>query len=352
MRELPPLLVRADADTLRGSGHVMRCLALAQAWRERGGRAVFLSRCDNEVLRQRIQAAGADFVPLTTDESPGAELDATLSSVKSVNASLVVLDGYDFNLDYQIALRAAGCRLMVIDDTVRLPRYETDFLLNQNLGAERLNYVCNARACRLLGPKYAMLRREFVSWRSRLHTVPEMGRKILVTMGGSDPDNVTLKVIHALRQLQNARLQIRVVAGPANPHLDKLRDVAAGFPGRIELLAAVPDMAALMVWADLAISGAGSTCWELACLGLPAVTLVLAENQRSIAAELGAVGTVLNLGWHEKVPLERLANSVDALLYSSFRRLRMSQTGRALVDGKGADRVVFELSKRDCAKVA
>ena len=78
-----------------------------------------------------------------------------------------------------------------------------------------------------------MLRREFVAWRGRLHTVPETAQKILVTLGGADSDNVTLKVTQALRQLEIDRLQIRVVAGPANPHIEELRQAAATFPGKI-----------------------------------------------------------------------------------------------------------------------
>lgn len=346
--EPPALLVRADADAARGSGHIMRCLALVQAWCARGGLAFFLSRCANEVLRERIQAAGASFFPLGGD----TDLEATFSSVTNVKASFVVLDGYDFDLDYQHALRSAGCSLMVIDDMVRLPRYEADILLNQNLGAERLEYNCNPDAALLLGLEYALLRREFSVWRSRLHTVPETARKILVTMGGGDLDNVAFKVIQALRQLEIARLEIRVVAGPANPHINILREATDAFPGRIELLSYVADMAPLMAWADLAVTGAGSTCWELACVGLPAVILVIAENQRTIAEELGAAGVVLNLGWHAEVSADRIGSTVDGLLYSSFRRLRMSQRGRALVDGKGAERVVAALSQRSCIRAA
>jgi spore coat polysaccharide biosynthesis predicted glycosyltransferase SpsG len=91
---------------------------------------------------------------------------------------------------------------------------------------------------------------------------------------------------------------------------------------------------------------------ELACLGLPAVSLVIAENQRGIAEELGTAGVLFNLGWHAEVSAERLANAVDGLLFSSFRRLRMSQKGRALVDGKGAERVVSALLQRNCVKAA
>jgi UDP-2,4-diacetamido-2,4,6-trideoxy-beta-L-altropyranose hydrolase len=347
-REQPALLVRADADTARGSGHVMRCVALAEAWCARGGAAYFLSRCVNDSLRERIQRAGAKFLPLAGD----ADLEATFTSIREINASFVVLDGYDFDLSHQRALRSAGYRIMVIDDSARLPRYETDVLLNQNLGAERLEYNANSGAALLLGPQYALLRREFSVWRSRLHTVPETARKILVTLGGSDPDNVTLKVIQAVRQLEIARLQIRVVVGPVNPHLDELRDAAAAFPGRIELLSCITEMAPLMAWADVAVTGAGSTCWELACVGLPAVALVIAENQRAIAEELSAARVVFNLGWHQELSPERIACTVDGLLYSSYRRLRMSQRGRALVDGRGAERVAAVLSQRSCVQAA
>jgi UDP-2,4-diacetamido-2,4,6-trideoxy-beta-L-altropyranose hydrolase len=272
--------------------------------------------------------------------------------VTDVNASFVVLDGYEFDLYYQRALRTAGCRLMIIDDAVRLPRYDADILLNQNLGASSLEYNCNADAELLLGPEYALLRREFIVWRSRLHTVPETARKILVTLGGSDPDNVTLKVIQALRQLEIARLQIRVVAGPTNQHLDELRDAATVFRGSLELLTSVSEMAPLMAWADLAVTAAGSTCWELACVGLPAATLVIAANQRAIGEALGTAGVVLNLGWHEEISADRIAATVDGLLYSSFRRLRMSQRGRSLVDGKGAERVAAAMSQRSCVRAA
>ena len=324
----------------------MRCLGLVEAWCKRGAPAYFLTRCDNEDLRKRMQAAGAKLLPLSGDR----DLQSTIFRAKDVKASFVVLDGYDFDLDYQRALRAAGCRLMVIDDSVRLPFYEADILLNQNLGAERLEYKCNPDAGLLLGPEYALIRREFMVWRGRLHTVPDTARKILVTMGGADNGNVSLRVINALRQLKIARLEIRVVAGPANPHIKELRDAAAGFPGRLELLTSVSEMGLLMAWADLAITGAGSTCWELACVGLPAVTLMLAENQRVIAEKLGAAGVVFNLGCPGEVSLDRIAATVDALLYSSFRRLRMIQRGRALIDGKGAQRVATALSQRTCIR--
>ena len=330
----------------------MRCLALGQEWRRRGGRVVFLTRCAIEALHQRIRAAGAEFWPLVGGMSAEVDIDETLSAARQLKASFVILDGYEFDLKCQIALKETGCRLMIIDDTLRLPRYETDILLNQNLGAERLEYACNAGALTLLGPKYALLRREFVLWRGRLRTVPEIASKILVTLGGSDPGKVTLKVIEAIRQLEFRQLQIRVVVGPANSNVDELRNAAAGVSGDLELLTSVSDMAEIMAWADVAVAGAGSTSWELACLGLPAATLVVAENQRMIAEELRMAGLAVNLGWHAEVSPERIAKELERLLFSSYRRLQMSQRGRALVDGKGAERVAVTLSQRSCMRAA
>jgi UDP-2,4-diacetamido-2,4,6-trideoxy-beta-L-altropyranose hydrolase len=280
------------------------------------------------------------------------DLQSTITLSAELSPMFVVLDGYDFDLEFQRALRAGGQRLLVIDDSARIPLYDVDILLNQNLGAAGLYYRTNSDATLLLGPDYALLRREFAHWRSRLHTVPETARKLLVTLGGSDPDNVTLKVIEALRQLDTVPLQVRVVAGPTNPHVAELSDAAASFSGYLELLTAVSDMPSLMAWADLAVTAGGSTCWELACMGVPALSLVLAENQRNVARELARLGVMVNLGWHADVSVERIATAVGGLVYSSFRRLRMSQQGRALVDGKGAARVASALLQHHCIRAA
>jgi spore coat polysaccharide biosynthesis predicted glycosyltransferase SpsG len=171
-------------------------------------------------------------------------------------------------------------------------------------------------------------------------------------LGGSDPDNVTLRIIEVLTRLGAPALEVKVVVGPANPHLKTLRKAVASFALPMQLLTDVPDMASLMGWADLAVSDAGSTCWELACLGVPAVVLALTEQQTRLAGEIELNGVAKNLGWHAAISADRLASALDVLLYSSFRRLRMSQQGRALIDGRGAERVVQALRERSCMRAA
>jgi UDP-2,4-diacetamido-2,4,6-trideoxy-beta-L-altropyranose hydrolase len=352
IRELPPLLVCADASAAIGTGHVMRCLALVQAWQRLGGAAVFLSRCESFALQERICATGSDFIPLPPSDSDCAGFETILSLLAKRQTFFVVLDGYHFGPEQQQALRGAGHRLLVIDDTAHLSCYHADILLNQNLGSIRLSYQCAPETLLLLGPNYALLRPEFVAARRRVRTVPELARRILVTLGGSDPENVTVTVIDALRRFGAAGLEVRIVLGPANRHLNTVREAIASLPMPVELLTHVSDMASLMTWADLAITAGGSTCWELACLGLSAVTIVLAENQRCVAEELSVAGIAVNAGSHRDLSVEHLAAKLESILYSSFRRLRMSQRGRELVDGRGADRVVSALLDRSCVRAA
>src|ERR1043166_4203597 len=227
IRELPPLLVRADASATMGTGHVMRCLALTEAWKKLGGTALFLSSCGNPSLEQWICSSGVEFVPLKPTDTESDHFRSMLSLLAIRKTFFVILDGYHFDSAQQQILREAGHRLMVIDDTAHLPVYHADVLLNQNLGAARLNYRCDQDTLFLLGPDYTLLRPEFSATRRRVRTIPDSARRLLVTLGGSDPEKVTLRVIEALRRLGRCPLEIKLVVGPANPNGDVIRDAAA-----------------------------------------------------------------------------------------------------------------------------
>jgi UDP-2,4-diacetamido-2,4,6-trideoxy-beta-L-altropyranose hydrolase len=350
--KLPPLLLRVDADLRRGTGRMMRCLALVQSWQARGGQARFISRCENRTLRARVEAVGAGFMSLRASDCGEAAIALTRDQLAMTEGALLVLDGDEFGIEQQQQLRMSGHPLMVIDQKAERDRTYADIVLNPNLGVSGSAYHCSPGTTLLLGPAYAMLRPEFTVWRRRFRSIRTVARKILVTFGGSDPDNVTLRVIEALSRLGAPGLEIKIIMGPANPHLKTVQETIASCSLPIQLLADVPDMAALMGWADLAVSDAGNTCWELACLGLPAVLLALNEQQMRLSAALDSHGIAQNLGWHSAVSVDRMATALDVLLYSSFRRLRMSQQGRDLVDGRGADRVVQALRERSCMKAA
>ena len=144
---LPHLLLRADADPAQGAGHVMRCLALAESWHRHGGQVTLLSSRLNPALRQRTETLGISLAEIPMSHPHTADLRSSFGALEkasrdSAELPWVVLDGYHFDTAYQSLLRSAGCRLMVIDDTAHLSRYDADIILNHGLAAQRLTYNC------------------------------------------------------------------------------------------------------------------------------------------------------------------------------------------------------------------
>ena len=340
------LIIRADASTHIGTGHIMRCIAFAQAWQDKGGSVTFLSHCDSEFLRQRIRDEGFKFISI---ERPHPDLDdfsQTLTTLKQLeirNSKLetwVVLDGYHFTPNYQKAIRENGYRLLVIDDTAHLDHYHADILLNQNIHAPSLPYSCDMDTVELLGCKYVMLRREFLKYKDWKREIPEKPKKILVTMGGSDPDNVTFKIIKAFNYLEDANLEAKVVAGPANPNINSLEKELHFSLFTFHLLPNTSKMPEVMAWADMSISAGGSTCWELAFMGVPMILIVTADNQKAIASGLDTTGVAHNLGWFSDVSVLNISQSLNCICQDHRMQEMMNLQGKKLIDGNGALRVL------------
>ncbi len=329
------LIVRADATSAIGVGHVMRCIALAQRWQ---GQVHFVSRCDAETLSQLIRSQGFEF-HYVADSVAGWEAVASIAGRSSGHA--IVFDGYDFGAaDYRRA-SSLGLIVVAIDDNAHLPEYPVDILVNQNPFAASLSYTTARETTRLLGSRFALMRREFADAtipRSAVRDIPT----VLVTMGGSDPANVTPLIIDAAKQI--GEINVVVVAGMANPATAQLRRMIAGNPP-LTLEPAVLDMSHLMRESDIVITAAGSTCWECCCLGLPMLTVVVAENQRRNAAALAEAQASVNLGWYDHLTVDSVAQELEVLLADRGKRERIARNAQILVDGKGASRVAETIAK-------
>ena len=336
-------LIRADANTHIGAGHVMRCLALAQGWQAHRGQITFITACDSDGLRHRLLNEGLQVITLEHSYPHPHDWEITSQLIGMDADTWVVLDGYHFDSVYQQQVKKLGPWLLVIDDMAHLDHYYADIVLNQNVNAEQLSYSCEPYTHLLLGTQYALLRHEFWSWRAWRREIPKVARKILVTLGGGDAANQTLKVIQALQRIEVDGLEVRVVVGATNPHFQTLQAAAdkATFP--IQLIQNVIDMPELISWADTAISAGGSTCWELAFLGLPSLLLILAENQRQIAEGLDRYGAALNLGWYAEVDELDLARVLNILILDPVRRGTISEAGQRLVDGVGVSRIISRM---------
>lgn len=326
----------------------MRCLALAQAWQDSGGQAVFAMAETTPAVRTRLQSEGLEIVPIQRSADAVAETSQLALVARERSAEWVVVDGYQFNAAYQRELKMAGLKVLFVDDNGRAAPYSADLVLNQNLHATKQMYERREPYTRLLlGTEFCLLRREFNSWREWNREISPIGRNVLITMGGSDPDRFTEVVIQSLRLAKIEGLKATAVVGGSNPHWASLQRAASEFPGSLHLLRDASNMAELMAHADAAVSAAGTTCWEMCLLGLPALLISVAENQYALAEELNNRGCAIHLGKPQDLSAEQVASQLERLLESSEIRSSLSQRARELVDGKGGQRVTSIMQQRN-----
>jgi len=318
----------------------MRCLALAQAWQDRGGRYVFLTSQPAPAIEARLTSEG--FAVLKLEATPGSREDASelADSAAQNDARWAVIDGYHFGLEYQQILKSAGLKVLVIDDYGQIGAYAADIILDQNAGAREILYTHREFATELLlGTRYAMLRREFKAWGEWKREIPPVARKILVTMGGSDPENLTARVVEALRKLDLPEVEATIVIGGGNSNRSNISNLIENAKPKPRLESDVHNMPELMAQADLAVASAGSTSWEICLLRLPAIVVGAAPNQLPIAQALNAAEAAIHIS-KTTLTIDGLAEAIRSLATSHDLRRKLSTNAAKFVDGRGAARVV------------
>ncbi|MFY9516384.1 MAG: UDP-2,4-diacetamido-2,4,6-trideoxy-beta-L-altropyranose hydrolase, partial [Acetomicrobium sp.] len=323
-----------------------RCLALAQAWQDGGGDAVFVLATESPNAEARLTAEGFEVVHINA--KPGSAEDARLTTklAHKFGASWVVVDGYHFGGDYQKIIKEAGLNLLFIDDYGHADYYPADIVLNQNIHADEDLYRNRASYTKLLlGTRYVLLRREFLRWQGYRREIPEIARKMLVTMGGSDPQNVTLKVLQALKNIDIDGFEAVCVVGGSNPHYGALKDFVetANLPVRIER--DVKDMSQLMAWADVAITAGGTTCWELAFMGVPFVGLSRAKQEAILLQETTRIGMSLNMGEHQNLEPCDISEVLMRLIKDKRQRSTTISIGCLNIDGLGFQRLIKAMNE-------
>ena len=329
------LLIRADANRAIGTGHVMRCLALSQAWQDSGGTVSLAAAELPDTLSQRLAAEGISLnrIPAT----PGGPQDAsgTVAQARRHGADWVVIDGDHFGSDFLDTVRAAGFRVLLIDDFADRETFPADLIVNPNLDENEEPYRKRRSAAPLrMGPSHVLLRREFRHVTEK-REIPETGNRILVTLGGSDPDNLTLKIAAALAQ--RSHLEVTVVAGVSYDKMEELGKLKAS---NLRVVFNPANIVQLMKDSDQAIIAAGGTLWELLCIGCAVLSYSRNTVQVSVVHVLSDRGVVVDMGETNHFDPAKLLASVEILLGLRAARERMSSLGRALVDGMGAARVV------------
>ncbi len=354
------VVFRTDASIQIGTGHVMRCLTLADALAAKGAQCSFICREHAGNLIEHIRSKGHNVhgLPLGHDADTSLDHSAWLGATQTQDAEAcvpllaelqpdwLVVDHYALDARWEVEAAKHCTNVMVVDDLADRP-HACSLLLDQTFGRDSVDYQALVpEGCTLLcGSIYALLRPEFAALRSySLHRRAQPKLKhLLITMGGVDKDNVTAKVLSALRSCPLPDgCEITVVMGATPPWLEAVHQQAQTMPWPTSVLSGASNMAQLMADSDLAIGAAGGTSWERCCLGLPTIMLVLAENQSAVAHGLAKAGAAVVLEFNDSF-VPQLVSSIADILDSETKLMRISQAARTVVDGQGLGAVVAKL---------
>jgi UDP-2,4-diacetamido-2,4,6-trideoxy-beta-L-altropyranose hydrolase len=352
-------VIRADASVQIGSGHVMRGLTLADALRERGAEVHFICRdlpghlggvlADKGYPVHWLPAAVADgaAIPAHTAHSAwlGAPWELDAEQTQAVLAALgnvdwLIVDHYALDRAWESRMRPLVKRIMVIDDLADRP-HDCELLLDQNLYEDmeqRYGGLVPADCRLLLGPRYALLRPEFLEARKTLRQRDGVVRRMLVFFGGADPSNETAKALRAIQRLERPEIAVDVVVGATNPHRAEIEALCAELPNA-SFHCQVAHMAELMARADLAIGASGVSTWERAALAMPSLLIAVAENQRRVAEDLAVAGGCLYLGQAETVTVDHIQQLLTFLCANHFLARAIGVRASEFVDGRGVERV-------------
>lgn len=351
---------RVDASSQIGTGHVMRCLTLADVLKQRGAQIRFVSRHLPEHMRSILAAKGHAFVLLdnTQNEAALGELaharwlgvsqaqDATdtIRALSDRTWDWLIVDHYALDTRWESMLRQTARKILAIDDIADRQHY-CDILLDQNLYADmETRYTGKVpKPCQmLLGPHYALLRDEFRKLHEQVKPRTGPVKRVLIFFGGVDADNYTGRAIEALSEIDLAGLQVDVVIGAQHPGCEQIKAACAqhGCICHVQ----TNKMAELMAAADLAIGAGGSASWERCCLGLPALLVALADNQINIAKALDLFGACIYVGTAKATSVPIMRNAIASLLNTQGQIMALSKKAYSLVDGLGVDRVCQEMS--------
>lgn len=348
------IVFRVDASIQMGTGHVMRCLTLADALKNQGAECYFICRehpgnliglitqrdhhvdalpymdlsQEGKLQNHTIDLAHASWLGTTQKE----DFHLCIPIVEALKPDWLIVDHYALDVRWEKALRSYCKQVMVIDDLADR-EHDCDLLLDQTFGRDLKDYVPRVPvSCEILcGAEYALLRPEFAQWRDYSLERRENSqlKHLLINLGGVDKDNITTQILMALKQCSlPSELKITVVMGGTAPWIKEVCQQAKDMPWTTEVVVGVNNMAELMAKSDLAIGAAGSTSWERCCLGLPSIIVVLADNQNLIAKDLHNLGAAISIQLkdvEEKLSLILNQISTSQLKFMQYKALQVTE---------------------------
>ena len=350
-----------DGSNDIGTGHVMRCLALANEAKQRGWECIFVLRdpedqivkfivsCDHGIKKLITSAEGekrscnavahSHWLPVSQIQ----DANETINLIHNLKPDWIIVDHYALDTTWLSIVKGSNARILVIDD-LGDRNLICDILLDQNLGASAEKYDGKLSInCRLLlGPTFALLRSEFREWRDRSlqGRIDRNVENILITMGGVDAENYTLQILKKIQKSKYAKECVfTVIVGGTYPHKNTLNEFVNSSELTVLVSSNVKNIAEIMSKSDLCIGAAGSTSWERCCLGLPTISLAMADNQIGVLAELEKKACTIASSLEKIVPdFEKLLSEEQN---QKLRQLSLNSSN--LSDGDGVRRLLDQL---------
>lgn len=333
------VVFRADASIEIGTGHIMRCLTLANSLVEKRAKVHFICSETAGNLINYLHNQNRIVHPIPESKSFSKDAKDTINILNKARADLLIIDHYKIDIEWEKVVKDhfPNLKLMVIDDLANR-RHFCDVLLDQNYYENlehRYDQLVPAHCVKLLGPRYLLLRPEFIRAKKYLQQRTGSFQKILIFFGGSDPTNETEKCLLALKQMDISELHIDVVVGSANPNGLRVKELCEEL--NLCFHCQIDYLADLMVKADLSIGAGGVTMWERMYLGLPSLTVIVAENQRETVEAASNFGAVWNLGCHENVKVANYVDNMREAMNRPHLLERMSIKGMELMQSDGTN---------------
>ncbi len=354
------VVFRVDASLEMGIGHVMRCLTLAQVLKENGANVEFICRKHKGNLIDKI--CSNDFnvfeLELPTEKKVDDKLfhshwlgvtqqqdaDDCINALKLEETDWLIVDHYSLDKDWQRKIDPYYEKLMVIDDLADR-EHQCDILLDQNLVANmnsRYNNLIKSPCQRLLGPKFSLLQPIYGKLHKHVNK-RELVKRIIISFGGSDVDNLTELFIKAFINLDVVDIHVDVVIGKNSPSFQSIQDRTKNY-SNIHLHSDLPSLAKLMVNSDLAIGASGATTWERLCLRLPSIVVTLAYNQEAVANELHSRGLIHLIGSSKDVTIKKAEQTMRYMIDQHVESDKMVEIHKE-IDGMGAKYVSRSIFK-------
>jgi UDP-2,4-diacetamido-2,4,6-trideoxy-beta-L-altropyranose hydrolase len=346
---------RVDGGLYIGMGHIMRCLSLAKEFKRKNDYKVyFISKYKAGI--DKIKEENFEVIQLKhknvvntvgfnygNPEELDKEAEEIVDIITKYKIDLLFIDSYNVTEEYFLIVKPHVERLAYIDDLNKFV-YPVDILINGNIAAECMDYKkYSENQIMLLGAKYNLIRDEFRNLPKR--EIKEKVEEIMITTGGSDPYNMSVKLLNIImgdEELKN--LIINVIVGndfTNKEELIKINQVSKN----VILHENIKYISKIMLKSDVAISSGGSTLYELCVCGTPTLAFIYADNQEYIVRKMDELGYLQNLGWYYELKNEQFINSLKNMIYNYYFRIKLSDKQNKLVDVKGVERIVSILSK-------